>query len=155
VLRFLAAHQAEREDPAADMEPGKILHEMRESELARLGEVPFARYYGSIDSTPLYIVLAGLYWQRTRERETLEAIWPNVRAALDWIERSGDRDRDGFVEYGRKRAGRIPTTPCSTPTAASPPRRSRCARCRATSTSPIASRRSSRWTWTITASPPG
>jgi glycogen debranching enzyme len=104
VLRFLAAHQAEREDPAADMEPGKILHELRECELARLGEVPFARYYGSIDSTPLFIALAGLYWQRTRERETLEAIWPNVKAALDWIEHSGDRDGDGFVEYGRKRA---------------------------------------------------
>ena len=104
VLRFLAAHQGSREDPAADMEPGKILHEMRECELARLGEVPFARYYGSIDSTPLYIALAGLYWQRTRDRETLEAIWPNVKAALDWIEQSGDRDGDGFVEYSRKRA---------------------------------------------------
>mgnify|MGYP001201191748 CR=1 FL=1 len=102
VLGHLAANQADHVDPEADAEPGKILHEVRRGEMAELGEVPFRRYYGSIDSTPLFVVLAGAYLERTGDVPFIASLWPNIQRALTWIEKYGDRDQDGFVEYHRQ-----------------------------------------------------
>lgn len=104
VLAFLAATQATEVDYEQDAEPGKILHETRLGEMAMLGEVPFRRYYGSVDATPLFVVLAGAYYDRTGDVAFLRRIWPNVERALAWIDDYGDADGDGFVEYARTSA---------------------------------------------------
>jgi glycogen debranching enzyme len=101
VLKRLAFYQAKTADPLADAQPGKILHEMRGGEMAALREVPFAQYYGSVDSTPLFVLLAGLYVERTDDEETLAELWPAIEAGLRWIDGPGDPDHDGFVEYQR------------------------------------------------------
>jgi glycogen debranching enzyme len=69
--------------------------------MASLREVPFAQYYGSVDATPLFVLLVGLYVERTGDEETLAELWPSIGAALGWIDGAGDPDRDGFVEYRR------------------------------------------------------
>ena len=101
VLRRLATYQATRQDLVSDAEPGKILHEMRSGEMAALREVPFSLYYGSVDATPLFVMLACLYAERTGDEETLRSLWPHIEAALAWIDGPADKDRDGFVEYQR------------------------------------------------------
>lgn len=104
VLKYLAANQATEFDAYADAEPGKILHEVRLGEMSETGEVPFRRYYGSIDSTPLFLMLANAYLDRTDDLETIRGLWPNIQAAVAWIDEYGDRDGDGFVEYGSRSA---------------------------------------------------
>jgi glycogen debranching enzyme len=101
VLTCLSSTQATELDPDRDAEPGKILHEMRQSEMAHIGEVPFGRYYGSVDSTPLFVLLAAAYYKRTGDLELVSRISPSIERALNWIDQYGDRDEDGFVEYGR------------------------------------------------------
>ena len=105
VLSHLASNQAGSVDPVRDAEPGKIIHEVRFGEMAALGEIPFGKYYGSVDSTPLFVYLAGSYYRRTGDLEFIKGIWPHLIRALTWIDQYGDLDHDGFVEY-RRRTGR-------------------------------------------------
>ncbi|MFN2417867.1 MAG: glycogen debranching N-terminal domain-containing protein [Candidatus Limnocylindria bacterium] len=102
VLGHLAATQATGDEPARDAQPGKILHEARNGEMAALFEVPFARYYGSHDATALFVILAAAYHRQTGDLGFIESIWPNVERALAWIDGPADPDGDGFVEYERR-----------------------------------------------------
>ncbi len=104
VLKYLAATQAHDFDAERDAEPGKILHEIRHNEMSNTGEVPFRHYYGSIDSTPLFVSLAGAYLRRTGDVAFARSLWPNIQRGIDWIDNHGDRDGDGYVEYGRRTA---------------------------------------------------
>lgn len=102
VLQYLSNTQAKESNDFQDAEPGKILHETREGEMANTGEVPFRMYYGTIDATPLFISLAGAYLERTNDMRTIRNIWPHIRQALHWIDHYGDIDGDGFIEYKTK-----------------------------------------------------
>src|SRR5262249_13639799 len=101
-LRYLAACQATEFDAAADAEPGKILHETRAGEMSALGEGPFGRYYGSVDSTPLFVLLAARYYERTGDLDLIRSLWPHIQSALGWMRKYGDTDGDGFIEYDRR-----------------------------------------------------
>jgi glycogen debranching enzyme len=101
VLRFLACTQANESSTFRDSEPGKIMHETRRGEMAALREVPFGCYYGGVDTTPLFVMLAGAYEERTGDCSLVSEIWPNLLAAVGWIETRLDRSVTGFLDYHR------------------------------------------------------
>jgi glycogen debranching enzyme len=103
-LRYLARHQGRREDAYTEEQPGKILHELRRGEMARSGEIPHVPYYGSVDATPLWLILLHETWRWTGDTDLVRGLMPNAERALEWIARYGDQDGDGFVEYARTSA---------------------------------------------------
>lgn len=103
VLRTLAAHQGKAWNAERDEEPGKVLHEVRLGEMAACGEIPFGRYYGSVDATPLFLVLLARYAERTGDLALVRDLWPAAVAAMEWLD-TADRDGDGYVEYARRSA---------------------------------------------------
>lgn len=104
-LRGLAALQGKETDDWREEEPGKILHEVRVGELARAGEIPHTPYYGSADSTPLWLAVLHSAYRWTGDLDAVRELWPNVQAALRWIDEHGDLDGDGYVEYRRRSPG--------------------------------------------------
>ncbi|MDE2364808.1 MAG: amylo-alpha-1,6-glucosidase [Hyphomicrobiales bacterium] len=103
VLAYLAEHQAMETSAFRDSAPGKIMHETRQGEMAALGEIPFGLYYGGVDSTPLFVMLAGAYAERTGDLAFIDRIWAALERAMQWIEGAGDSNGDGFVDYARAR----------------------------------------------------
>lgn len=101
-LRTLAALQGREDKAECEEEPGKILHEMRYGEMAATGEIPFGRYYGSIDATPFFLLLLAAYADRTGDAAFVEELWPTAIAAMNWIDTVADIDGDGYVEYKRR-----------------------------------------------------
>ncbi|MEX2314709.1 MAG: glycogen debranching N-terminal domain-containing protein, partial [Thermomicrobiales bacterium] len=104
-LRFLASVQGERDDPSRDEQPGRIVHEVRFGDLSRRGVIPFSRYYGTVDATPLFLLMLTEYLDWTGNDALFDALRPNVERALAWIATSGDSNGDGLIDYMRRAGG--------------------------------------------------
>jgi glycogen debranching enzyme len=102
VLEYAFKTLGTRDDPFTDEQPGKVFHEMRRGEMAQTREVPFIPYYGSVDSTPLALILLYEYIRWTMDLESLKRWWPEALRAMSWIEKWGDSDGDGFLEYAKR-----------------------------------------------------
>jgi glycogen debranching enzyme len=101
-LKLLAVLQGKEVNEWRDEEPGKILHELRRGELANLEEIPHTPYYGSVDSTPLFLILVAEYYRWTRDKEFIKELRKTIEGCLEWIDKYGDKDGDLFIEYERK-----------------------------------------------------
>lgn len=106
-LRYLAQHQGRQVDPAREEEPGKILHEVRYGELANLKQIPHTPYYGSVDSTPLFLVCAVEMMDWLNDQDLFVELLPAILNALAWVDHFGDADQDGFVEYAERASGGV------------------------------------------------
>jgi len=105
VLSYLAEHQARETSAFRDSDPGKIMHETRRGEMSALGEVPFGRYYGGVDTTPLFVALAGAYAERTGDYAQLDRWWPALERAAEWIAEKADHHPLGLISYARAMDG--------------------------------------------------
>ncbi|MEK5252587.1 amylo-alpha-1,6-glucosidase [Paenibacillus sp. FSL F4-0125] len=101
-LLTMAAYQGQKEDEWRDEQPGKVMHEIRYGELAATNQVPFTPYYGTIDATPLFLLLTAEYYHWTGDLDFVSSLMPHLNAALNWIKEYGDYDKDSFVEYYQK-----------------------------------------------------
>jgi glycogen debranching enzyme len=98
-LRLLAGYQGASEDPWRDEQPGKILHELRVGEMAQSGTIPHSPYFGTVDATPLFLILLGQHANWTGDLSLFHELRPNLERAVEWMQRYGDGDGDGYIEY--------------------------------------------------------
>ncbi len=101
VLSYLSQNQAYETSQFRDSAPGKIMHETRKGEMAALDELPFRKYYGGVDTTPLFVMLAGAYARRTADLAFIDQLWPSLEAAMGWIEDQSSANPNGFLDYER------------------------------------------------------
>jgi glycogen debranching enzyme len=106
-LRLLARLQGRQEDSERDEEPGKIAHELRTGELARMGAIPYTPYYGTVDATPLFLIVLGEYLRWTADLALVEELHDPIERAIEWIDSYADHDGDGYVDYGSTAGARL------------------------------------------------